>query len=435
MTAGVRLYRLLAVLLMLAVVVIWVPGLLVAWWFAAVVVLAAALIDAMAGLRRVPVIEVERDVAGSLPVGVWSTVRLSLRLVSGRGRWVEIMDHFPPQAAVAGLPRVIYLSDAKALTVAYALCPQRRGEARFEPIAVRSGSPLGLWRRHDRYGVTQTIRVYPDFRAVMQYATLATAQHLRQIGIHRQRRRGEGLEFQQLREFREGDRLAQIDWNATARLRKPISREFQEERDQDVIFLLDCGRRMLAQDDALSYFDHCLNAVLLLAYVAMREGDAIGLATFGGPTRWLPPRKGVNRVTTVLNALYDLQPSTAAPDYRRAANALLARQRKRALVLLLSNLRDEDRDDLVPALQALRQRHLVVLASLREPAVVAATHGPVRTLDDALLASAACDYLGRRERALAEIAAHGFYALDVTPAELPVVLVNRYLQIKERGML
>jgi len=269
----------------------------------------------------------------------------------------------------------------------------------------------------------------------MKYTLLATDQRLNQMGILRKRRRGEGLDFHQLREYRDGDSLRQIDWNATARIRKLISRDYQEERDQQVVFLLDCGRRMLAQDDELSHFDHTLNAILLLSHVALRQGDAVGLMTFSGHERWLPPKKSIANVNAILNVIYDLQPSLNSPDYTQAAMRLMSKQKRRALVVLLTNLRDEDESELLPALHLMRKRHLVLVASLQETSINAMLKEEVRGFPRALEYAAAQQYLNYRREAHQKIERQGVLAFDVEPASLPINIVNRYLEIKDSGRL
>jgi uncharacterized protein (DUF58 family) len=203
---------------------------------------------------------------------------------------------------------------------------------------------------------------------------------------------------------------------------------------QQIIFLIDCGRRMLAQDDTLSHFDHTLNAILLLSYVALRQGDALGLMTFSGEQRWLAPRKGINTINVVLNTIYDLQPSTHTSDYLNAATQLMLRQKKRALVVLISNLRDEDNDELLLALQILRKKHLVLVASLQERILNEVLEQPVYNFEDALRHAATLDYLNARRQAH-EALKHGIVYLDTVPAQLPVKMVNRYLEIKRSGVL
>jgi uncharacterized protein (DUF58 family) len=186
----------------------------------------------------------------------------------------------------------------------------------------------------------------------------------------------------------------------------------------------------------LTHFDHVLNAALLLAYVSLRQGDAVGYMTFGADTpRYAAPRKSGATVNRLLNGLYDIQPGLMAPDYYQAAVALSTRLKRRAFVIVLSNLRDEDDDVLTPALQLLRQRHLVLFASLREPSLDETLKVPVTNLESALTHAAAQDYLHERTRAIKRIEHGGAMTLDVEPNKLPIALVNRYWEIKRAGRL
>jgi uncharacterized protein (DUF58 family) len=175
--------------------------------------------------------------------------------------------------------------------------------------------------------------------------------------------------------------------------------------------------------------------VLLLAHVALRQGDAVGLMTFAGERRWLAPRKGVGHLNALMNAVYDLQTSLRASDYLEAARELALRVRKRALVVLVSNVRDEENEELFLALDLLAQRHLVLLASMRERALGEALREPIRGLDAALRVAATRGYLQQRRRAHQTLQKAGALALDVAPEQLPVALVNGYLDVKSRGVL
>ena len=161
--------------------------------------------------------------------------------------------------------------------LSYRVLPDQRGVHHFGAAELRLISPLGFWLTRHAVGEGQAVQVYPDFAKITQYALFAIDNRLSQIGLLRRRRRGEGLDFHQLREYRSDDSPRQIDWKATSRMGKLIARDYQDERDQQIVFLLDCGQRMRARDDDLSHFDHTLNAMLLLAYVALRQGDAVGL--------------------------------------------------------------------------------------------------------------------------------------------------------------
>lgn len=427
-------FYLVALNVAVAILVSFKPELLY-WWYSSVgLSLLLGLIDLIwAWTEAMP--RVQRFVPPTVPLGVKRLISLQLHNSSSRILRLWLFDHYPLGTQVQGFPLALSLKQGESAQVHYELTAIERGKLIFPCVQVRSLSPLTLWWHDNKLPVHSEIKVYPNFAAVAQYALMATDNHLSHLGIMKKRRRGEGQDFHQLREYRQGDSLRQIDWKASARLSKPISREYQDERDQEVIFLLDCGHRMLAKDDTLSHFDHTLNAMLLLTYVALKQGDAVGLGSFAGVNRWLPAHKGQHNVQHMLNALYDLQPTTLAPDYSQAATELLVRQKKRALVILLTNLRDEDVEDLLPALHLLRKRHLVLLASMREQAIDQALQAPVDNIEDAIQHAAIEHYLASREHTLQRIRAAGIRCLDVPPTELSVSLINHYLDIKRSALL
>jgi uncharacterized protein (DUF58 family) len=279
-------------------------------------------------------------------------------------------------------------------------------------------------------------RVYPDFARLYGGQLLAVDNWLSQLGVRQRQRRGLGLEFHQLREFREGDSLRQIDWKATARQRTPIAREYQDDRDQQIIFMLDCGRRMRSQEGDLAHFDHALNACLLLSYIALRQGDAVGISTFAGEQdRYLAPVKGTAQLNRLLNSVYDLQSTQRSADYSTAVRQLLARQKRRALVVLVTNLRDEDDDELLGAVKQLGLQHRVLVASLREEVLDTVRQTPVQTWQDALAYCGTIDFLNARATLHERLIAHGVPVLDARPGELGAQLVSRYLSWKKAGTL
>ncbi|HXZ86413.1 MAG TPA: DUF58 domain-containing protein [Myxococcota bacterium] len=429
-----RLVALAGAWLLLALGAALQPELLSAWWASGAALALVALADALALERRGP-FEVARDVPRALAAGVDHEVKLT---VSNRGRSparLRVFDHFPPEAEVRGLPRQLSLAPREHASFGYRLRPLARGRRRFARAELAVASPLGLWHRRLRLGPEQELRVFPNFRAVSRYELLAAANRAGALGIRRRPRRGEGLEFHQLREYRAGDTLRQIDWKATARLHRAVSREYEEERNQQLVFLLDCGRKMHARDEALSHFDRALDAVLLLTHVALRQGDAVGLSTFSGERRFLAARKGTQQLTRLMNAVYDLESSTRASDYLAAAEQLAAVLHKRALVVVVSNLRDEDHQDLLAAARLLGRRHLVLVASMKERALARALAAPIRDLDSALTAAATHQYLEARRLAHERLRKAGVLALDAEPHQLAIALVNGYLDVKRSGVL
>jgi len=416
--------------ILLAVYPVFQPN----WLLLSGIVAGIVIFDALTVSSKRP-LQVERKLMQALSLGTWSKVELVLHNPYRYPVSLQVFDHHPEGLQQQGLPLKVDIPAHNWARLQYHVKPLERGPADFEKVQLRMDSAFGFWQKNLYQPLRSEVRVYPNFSSVMKYTLLATDQRLNQMGILRKRRRGEGLDFHQLREYRDGDSLRQIDWNATARIRKLISRDYQEERDQQVVFMLDCGRRMLAQDDELSHFDHTLNAILLLSHVALRQGDAVGLMTFSGHERWLPPKKSIANVNAILNVIYDLQPSLNSPDYTQAAMRLMSKQKRRALVVLLTNLRDEDESELLPALHLMRKRHLVLVASLQETSINAMLKEEVRGFPRALEYAAAQQYLNYRREAHQKIERQGVLAFDVEPASLPINIVNRYLEIKDSGRL
>jgi uncharacterized protein (DUF58 family) len=418
-----------------AAVGVAVAGAFDAQWLtlAAAAALVAAL-DLVSGLRLPPP-AVARRLPASLALGVRIDVALRIANASRRPLRLEVHDHHPASFEAEGLPRTLSLAPLEWTEVVYQARPVARGQSRFGATELRLSSPLGLWQITRTTSNESDVRVYPNFRALAKYTLLATDNRLSQIGVLQVRRRGEGMEFHQLREYRQGDSQRAIDWKATSRTARLIAREYEDEKDQRVLLVVDCGRRMASKDDELSHFDHALNSALLLAHVAARQGDAVGMLTMGGVQRYVEPRKSVAAVNAILNQAYDIEPTLAVPDYHQAARDIMRHVRRRALVIVLTNLRDEDDSTLLPALKLLRTRHLVVLASLREAILSRALSARVDSFDRAVTHAAAADYLAGRERSFRRLDAAGVVTLDVEPERLPIALVNRYLELKRSGSL
>lgn len=410
------------------------PPLVPVWWAVGAALWVVCALDA----RRVwpvPALRVQRQAAGVWPVDVWNAVTVSLHNEGKQVLNAELFDAYPTAWSLEGLPHRSRIEPGQVNRVTYRLMPNARGDAQFGQAQLRVTSPWGLWLRLHRLGDTSEVKVFPDFSKLIGHTLSATDRRVRSSGVVRKRQRGEGTDFRQLRDYREGDSLRAIDWKATSRQRKPIVREYQEERDQQVVFLLDTGRRMLARDAQGAHFDHALNAVLTLAFLAQKQGDSVGLLGFGSQTTWVPPHKGRVGLDRLLAGIYHLQPDQAAPDYLAAASALMQRLGKRAFVVLITNVRDEDDQALQTACHLLSSRHLVLCASLRELALDAAQGQPIDGLSDALRSSATALYAQQRQEAIKRLGLRAQDLIDVLPAQLSMALVNRYNDVKESGRL
>jgi uncharacterized protein (DUF58 family) len=413
----------------------WPQTLLPTLWLALLLTLAlVALFDAWYW-RHAPALRIERHIPSVWPVARWQTVHMSLHNEDQRALHLQVIDAYPDQWEMQDLPHQSRIAPGNYVRFPYRLRPPRRGNARFDAAYVRVASRFRLWWHLARLGPEQEVKVFPDFSQLLGHNLNATDRRAPTVGSIRKRRRGEGTDFRQLREYRQGDSMRSIDWKATARLHKPIAREYQEERDQQVVFLLDTGRRMLAQDETGNHFDHALNAVLTLGFLAQKQGDAVGLMSFGRTTRWLSPYKGRAGLDRLLAGVYDLNPEEVAPDYTLAASQLLSRLSKRAFVVIITNVHDEDDKALRTACELLSTRHLVMCASLREKALDQALATPANTFGDALRVAASANYLQQRQDAIKRLGIRASHLIDINPEQLSLTLVRRYWDIKESGQL
>lgn len=389
----------------------------------------ASLIDVLFLLLGID-FEVKRSLPGRFAQGQKGSVTIEIKNNKKTGFWVNVFDGLPDLAQSEQMPFYDFIPAGLRLSLEYDLTLQQRGTATFSRVFIEVFAPLRLWSRIIRTGNYENVRVYPNYEPVLQLALLSMENSPEQLGIVKKNRAGLSKEFHQLRDYHEGDMLSQIDWKASAKHQSLISRSYHEQRDQTLILAVDCGRRMRALDGEITQFDHCLNAMLLLAYVALKQGDHVGIMAYGGVSRWLSPVKGVNSMTTILNHLYDYQSSSAPSDYSEAAEMVMLHQKRRAMLVFLSNFRGEDANELIEPFKKLRQRHIVMLGNLREKEVERVRQEGVDDLEEAVRLAAVQHYLKSRKKVMQELKAFGVESVDVTSDQLPVALANQYLALR-----
>lgn len=408
---------------------LWPPA--AAWWgMAGFCIGIVVLFDALVTLVLRPP-KIQRTLPGRMALGIPGEVKLRLINPSRKHLHLAVYDGLPPDAECDTFPWRGWVKAGSYLDVDYPVTLNQRGELTFGQTHLLLTSLLGLWSRRFLRCSEGSVKVYPNYQPVLSYALLAMSHRQEHTGIVRKNRAGLSRDFHQLRDYQMGDALSQIDWKASSKKQSLISRDFQEQLDQSVILMLDCGRRMRTIDGELSQFDHCLNSMLLLSYIALRQGDHVGVLSFGGTDRWLPPVKGAPAMTTILNHLYDYETSPFPSDFSEAAERLLRHQRRRSMVVVMTNLRGEDASEIREPLRKLREKHVVVLASLRESGIGEMLDKDLHTFDDALGYLAAQNYAAERQNVLATLKADGIVTLDETAKEFPIALTNTYLDTRE----
>jgi uncharacterized protein (DUF58 family) len=323
------------------------------------------------------------------------------------------------------------------LTTQYRVIPLRRGVFTFGDLFLRIEGPMGLVFRARRFEASEEIRVYPSLQPI-RYPDLATyRRRSRQWGLQAIRWRGEGREFESLREYMEGDDPRKIHWKASARLDYPIVQEFQPEKNQIVMILLDAGRLMGAVSEGKNKLDHALEATIRLVQAVLSAGDQAGILAFSDRViSFIPPKRTPDQLQIIMEKTLSLQPSLVEPQYDQAFLWLQAHVRRRSLVVIFTDLLDESAsENLLNAVALLRPRHLPLCATIRESEWDDRIKTPPSGVDGVYERSAIQETLHQRSKALKGLIQKGALAMDVPPARLSSAIMGRYQEVKQRGLL
>jgi uncharacterized protein (DUF58 family) len=403
-------------------------------------VMLLAVVDGLVSRAR-DEIEVTRQVEEILSLGAENRVEVTLRNRTGRPLRLKVKDDPPAAFRTPDRLREITLDPWESRTVAYVTTPQRRGDYEFGDLHVRARSRLRLAWWQKTVPAEEAVRVYPNLRQIREFDALARRGRLEDVGLRVARARGEGTEFESLREYVPDDSFRHIDWKATARRNVPITRQYQTERNQTLILLIDAGRMMAAPVDAagaqMARVDYAINSALMLAHVAERMGDTVGLLVFSDRVKtFVPPARGGAQAERMLEELYALEAELVEPDFRAAISFLRARARKRAMVCAFTDLVDpEVSARALSYLSSLRPQHLPLVATIRDAEVEALADADPEAAGEAYAKAIAARTLGQRELALARLRASGALVCDAPPGELAAAVVERYLSVKRRGLL
>jgi uncharacterized protein (DUF58 family) len=378
-----------------------------------------------------------RELPPVLPLDGVGEIVWRLQNPSERRLTVAIADELAPSLGAASRRVSTTLPARGRARVSAGLAPRRRGTFRPSAVTVRVVGPLGLATRQSQRQVEGRIEVHPSFRSRDAAELRIRRARILQEGLRSVRGRGGGTEFEALREYVQGDEFRHVDWSATARAGTPIVRTYRAERNQTVVVLLDTGRVVAGLVEDVPRLDHGMDATLALATVATALGDRVGMIAFGGQVRAIvPPRRDRAQLRRLSGAMHALEPELAESGYHDAFRTTLARFRRRALLVLVTELGDEAvQETLIPALPVITREHAVVIASVRDPALERLRDREATSASDAYAAAAAASVLTDRARAAARLRALGAHVVDTGPDELASALADVYLDVKARGRL
>jgi len=334
-------------------------------------------------------------------------------------------------------PRAVTVAPESEAREVLPVVPLRRGRERAGAVVADSAGPLGLGVRRAWIELPWEVVVYPPLVSVRLRSSVGQTRRRREPGAAPVRRLGEGRLFESLREWVPGDDIRHIDWKATARRRKVITRQYEAERRQHVLLVLDTGRLLTAEIAGMARLDYVVQAALELAYAATQHDDNVGIMAFAdGVQHFVPPERGRRGLKRVVDVLAVVEPRLVEPDYPGAFRYLAVRNRRRALTVLFTDVIDRFASEaLVANVATLRPRHLPLAVTLRNPELDAVAALRPDQPRDAFRKAAAEELLHARDEALTHMRRAGVLVLDVAPQRAAQAVVAQYLDLKRRGRL
>lgn len=390
--------------------------------------------------------QVRRQHDQKLSLGVLNAVTLEIDSRSQRAQRLVIQDDAPSGFIIPdGQRRALSIAPLASEASTYHVRPLQRGDYAFGNIHLRWEGPLGLFVCQTVVKASETVKVYPNIYAIRQYDLLLQRDHLSEMGLRTTRVPQQGTMFESLRDYTPDHPYRSINWKATARRGKPISADYEPERNQRILILLDVGRMMRSAIRVeeggdtwnMAKIDFVINSVLLLAYVAIQKGDQVGLFVFADQVKqFLPPAAGRGQFQRLLEVMYALGSEPVEADYGRAVSFLRAQQKKRALIILFTDLSGaRASESLLAHLPRLTPQHLPLLVTIRDPSLDSEA-AQVPNYSDAVYRRAVAEQLiGERRLLLDKLRRRGVLTLDTDARQLSTNVVSRYLQLKGRALL
>jgi len=407
------------------------------FWFVYNFVVFLLVITDIAISPRPENLMVERRMPRKLSIGRDNQIEIVVTNSSHRHLSLEVVDEFPAEFSGSGRNMALELDQRTSSSFAYFVRPLRRGCYYFNRTVIRFRGLLELVVFQQEYGETSQVEVYPDIAAISRFDLRMKRGQLAEAGLVTERRRGCGSDFESLREYVKGDEFRRIDWKASARKNKLITREFQSEVNQSVLVVIDCSRSMGAVVDNLTLLDHAVNSALILGYQVMKKGDRIGLLAFSDRIHFfLPPGRGKSHFYSYIRHLYAIAANRVEPDYETVLRAISATRLRRSLLMVVTDLTSgEAVSKMLAAAPMVSRKHLTAVISVLDPKlreIADAVPDRVDAVYDKVVARSMIERVAGLSRHIEKI---GIATMLITPQQLNSRLLSHYLQVKMRSQL
>lgn len=431
------LFGLLTGVIVLFVFANFFPGLFVLCIGLFATLMAALLLDIAVLYRVRKGVHAQRIAPEKLSNGDENTIGIRLENYYNFFIRVGVIDEIPFQFQRRDVLFSARMEPGTRKVLEYQLRPTKRGEYHFGSLNVYAASPLGLIRRRFNFDADITLPVYPSFLQMRKYELLAISNRLQEAGIKRLRRIGQSMEFEQIKEYVVGDDYRTVNWKATARAGKYMVNQFTEERSQPVYCIIDKGRMMKMPFEGLSLLDYAINATLVLSNIALYKQDRAGLITFSERMGiLLKASRRATQMHAIQELLYKQKTRYLESNFEILYANIRLKLNHRSLVLLFTNF-----DSLssmrrqLPYLRGIARSHLLVVIFFENTELRALIDAPAEETEQIYLKTVAEKFAFEKRQIVRELQVHGIQAILTQPENLTVDTLNKYLELKARGMI
>ena len=432
-----RLFIALGLVVLLFIISFSFPVLFIISQLALSVVILLLLIDLILLYRAKTGIKGWRICPDKLSNGDENEISIALENHYGFDAHLKIIDEVPFQFQIRDFALSLTVPKNSAYTVNYTVTPVKRGEYDFGAVNVFAGSNIGFIRRRFRFSQNKMVPVYPSFIQMRKYELLAISNRLTEFGIKKIRRIGQNQEFEQIKEYVAGDDYRTVNWKATARRGSLMVNTYQDERAQQVYAVIDKGRTMKMPFEGMTLLDYAINASLVIANIALRKEDKAGLITFQHRVQTIVPASRRNRqMLLLMEALYKQKTAYKEANFAGLYAAVKRKITQRSLLLLFTNFESvSGLERQLPYLRRLATQHLLVVILFKNTELYALLDKPAHTLEEVYHKTIAEKFAFEKNIIVDELAKYGIQAVLTTPQQLSVDTINKYLELKARGLI
>ncbi len=402
-----------------------------------VAILALALLDLVLLFRLQKGISADRFAPDKLSNGDENDIILELQNHYTFPINLEIVDEIPHQFQVRDFKIEAQLKAGKSQRIGYKLRPTKRGEYHFGILNVFASSPIGLFSRRFKFAEDARVPVYPSYLQMRKYELMAISNRLTEVGIKKIRKIGQNMEFDQIRDYVQGDDYRSVNWKATARRNQLMVNQFQDEKSQQVYCVIDKGRSMQMPFEGMTLLDYAINASLVLSNIAIRKQDKAGLITFNNGTKTILKATDRNsQMYAIMETLYREKTAFLESDFENLYVNVRRNLSQRSLLVLFTNFEAmSSLERQLKYLRALAKSHLLVVVFFENTETKGLIESEANSTEEIYIQTIAEKFAFEKRQIVRELQKYGIFSILTAPQDLTVNTINKYLELKARGLL